>query len=104
MVRVRVLGKPSRYPRKQVYASRFLDRPNRPTVNFFRSLPCTPTPTPANMAGASDKARFYLEQSATELNELERKKIFTRVRVCHVYAIQTGHAVRLTGSRKRFAQ
>jgi hypothetical protein len=34
----------------------------------------------ANMAGPSDKARFYLEQSATELNELERKKIFSRVR------------------------
>jgi hypothetical protein len=33
------------------------------------------------MAGPSDKARFYLEQSATELNELERKKIFTRVRI-----------------------
>jgi len=33
----------------------------------------------ADMAGPSDKARFYLEQSATELNELERKKIFTRV-------------------------
>jgi hypothetical protein len=31
------------------------------------------------MAGPSDKARFYLEQSAAELNELERKKIFTRV-------------------------
>lgn len=31
------------------------------------------------MAGPSDKARFYLEQSATELNELERKKIFSRV-------------------------
>ncbi|KAF1920289.1 U3 small nucleolar RNA-associated protein 6-domain-containing protein [Ampelomyces quisqualis] len=30
------------------------------------------------MAGPSDKARFYLEQSATELNELERKNIFTR--------------------------
>ncbi|KZM25014.1 U3 snoRNP protein [Ascochyta rabiei] len=30
------------------------------------------------MAGPSDKARFYLEQGATELNELERKKIFTR--------------------------
>ncbi|CAN9200901.1 hypothetical protein AA0117_g1081 [Alternaria alternata] len=30
------------------------------------------------MAGPSDKARFYLEQSATELNELERKKIFSR--------------------------
>lgn len=33
------------------------------------------------MAGPSDKARFYLEQSATELNELERKKIFTKVRI-----------------------
>lgn len=32
------------------------------------------------MAGPSDKARFYLEQSAGELTELERKKIFTRVR------------------------
>jgi hypothetical protein len=31
------------------------------------------------MACPSDKARFFLEQSATELNELERKKIFTRV-------------------------
>ncbi|KAL5121054.1 U3 snoRNP protein [Pleosporales sp. CAS-2024a] len=30
------------------------------------------------MAGPSDKARFYLEQSATELVELERKKIFSR--------------------------
>jgi U3 small nucleolar RNA-associated protein 6 len=31
------------------------------------------------MAGTSDKARFYLENSVSELNELERKKIFTRV-------------------------
>lgn len=38
------------------------------------------------MAGPSDKARFFLEQSATELNELERKKIFTRVSRLHVYA------------------
>jgi U3 small nucleolar RNA-associated protein 6 len=29
------------------------------------------------MAGASDKARFYLEQSIPELQELERKRIFT---------------------------
>lgn len=36
-----------------------------------------------NMAGPSDKARFFLEQSATELNELERKKIFTRVSRMH---------------------
>ena len=32
------------------------------------------------MAGPSDKARFYLENSVSELNEFERKKIFTRVR------------------------
>ncbi|MCJ1244581.1 U3 snoRNP protein [Trapelia coarctata] len=30
------------------------------------------------MAGASDKARFYLEQSIPELHELERKKCFTK--------------------------
>ena len=32
------------------------------------------------MAGPSDKARYYLEQSVSELNELERKKIFSKVR------------------------
>lgn len=31
------------------------------------------------MAGASDRARFYLEQSVPELRELERKEIFTKV-------------------------
>ena len=31
------------------------------------------------MAGASDKARFYLEQSIPELQEFERKKLFTKV-------------------------
>lgn len=31
------------------------------------------------MAGASDKARFYLEQSIPELQEYERKNIFTKV-------------------------
>ncbi|KAH7085921.1 U3 small nucleolar RNA-associated protein 6-domain-containing protein [Paraphoma chrysanthemicola] len=36
------------------------------------------------MAGPSDKARFYLEQSATELNELERKKIFTREEITSI--------------------
>jgi hypothetical protein len=46
---------------------------------------------PANMAGPSDKARFYLEQSATELNELERKKIFTRVRTRMVVAQDFGN-------------
>lgn len=31
------------------------------------------------MAGASDKARFYLEQSIPELQEYERKSIFRKV-------------------------
>ena len=31
------------------------------------------------MADASDKARFYLERSVPELQELKRKKIFTKV-------------------------
>ena len=31
------------------------------------------------MAGASDKARFYLEQSVPELQEYARKKIFSKV-------------------------
>lgn len=30
------------------------------------------------MAGSSDKARFYLEQSVPELHELQRKKIFSK--------------------------
>lgn len=33
------------------------------------------------MAGASDKARFYLEQSVPELREYEKKKIFSKVRM-----------------------
>ncbi|KAI9773425.1 MAG: U3 snoRNP protein [Geoglossum simile] len=36
------------------------------------------------MAGASDKARFYLEQSVPELRELERKKIFTRSEITSI--------------------
>ena len=32
------------------------------------------------MSGVSDKARFHLERSIPDLHELERKKIFTRVR------------------------
>lgn len=36
------------------------------------------------MAGASDKARFYLEQSVPELKEYERRKVFTTVRVAHL--------------------
>ena len=32
------------------------------------------------MAGTSDKARFYLERSVPELQDLLQKKIFTKVR------------------------
>jgi len=32
------------------------------------------------MSGASDKARFYLEQAIPQLQEFEQKKIFTKVR------------------------
>jgi hypothetical protein len=31
------------------------------------------------MAGVSDKARFFLEQTVPELQELERKEVFSRV-------------------------
>jgi hypothetical protein len=33
------------------------------------------------MAGASDKARFYLERAVPQLQEFEQKKIFTPVRL-----------------------
>lgn len=32
------------------------------------------------MAGASDKARFYLERAVPQLQEFEQKKIFSKVR------------------------
>lgn len=53
----------------------------------------------ANMAAPSDKARFFLEQSAEELNELERKQIFSRVSnsSAALYLV-------LTMARKRSAQ
>jgi hypothetical protein len=31
------------------------------------------------MSAATDKARFFLEQSVPELKEYERKKLFTKV-------------------------
>jgi hypothetical protein len=63
----------------------FLPGPRLHLLDFWTfeldhsTRPRSRTLTHANMAGPSDKARFFLEQSATELNELERKKIFTRV-------------------------
>jgi hypothetical protein len=37
------------------------------------------------MSGASDKARFYLEQAIPQLQEFEQKKIFTKVRQLHSF-------------------
>ncbi|KAK7193198.1 U3 small nucleolar RNA-associated protein 6 [Paraphaeosphaeria sporulosa] len=36
------------------------------------------------MSGPSDKARFFLEQSAEELNDLERKQIFSREEISSI--------------------
>ncbi|KAF2018375.1 hepatocellular carcinoma-associated antigen 66 [Aaosphaeria arxii CBS 175.79] len=36
------------------------------------------------MAGPSDKARYYLEHGVSELNELERKKIFSREEISSI--------------------
>ncbi len=43
------------------------------------------------MAGASDKARFYMEQSVPELQDLQRKKIFSEVRysIPHTTLVQS---------------
>lgn len=38
------------------------------------------------MSGASDKARFYLEQAIPQLQEFEQKKIFTKVRQLHSFS------------------
>lgn len=35
--------------------------------------------SPPAMSAATDKARFYLEQSVPELKEYERKKLFSKV-------------------------
>lgn len=42
-------------------------------------VPITRSSYARSMAGASDKARYYLEQSVPELQELIRKQIFTKV-------------------------
>lgn len=41
------------------------------------------------MAGASDKARFFLEQTIPELHELRKKKLFTEVRVIFLSKLRT---------------
>ena len=47
-------------------------------TTFFSSLKITTS----TMSAATDKARFFLEQSVPELKEYERKKLFTKVGFC----------------------
>lgn len=53
------------------------------------------------MAGASDKARFYLEQYVPELQEYERKEIFTRDEIAAITAKRSDfeHILNARGSR-----
>ncbi|KAF2661542.1 hypothetical protein K491DRAFT_586950 [Lophiostoma macrostomum CBS 122681] len=53
------------------------------------------------MAGPSDKARFYLERSVSELNELERKKIFTKEEITSIARKRSDfeHIINARGSR-----
>ncbi|KAK4996620.1 U3 snoRNP protein, partial [Cryomyces antarcticus] len=53
------------------------------------------------MAGASDKARFYLEQSVPELHELERKKIFTKDEITSIASKRSDfeHILNARGSK-----
>ncbi|KAI4099331.1 MAG: hypothetical protein LQ339_006006 [Xanthoria mediterranea] len=49
------------------------------------------------MAGASDKARFYLEQSVPELQELIRKKLFTKDEVSSIARKRSEFEHKLSG-------
>ncbi|KAH9822847.1 HAT (Half-A-TPR) repeat-containing protein [Teratosphaeria destructans] len=53
------------------------------------------------MSGASDKARFYLEQYVPELQEYERKQIFTRQEITAITAKRSDfeHTINARGSR-----
>lgn len=42
------------------------------------------------MSAATDKARFFLEQSVPELKEYERKKLFTKVGTSLVVRLKLG--------------
>ena len=42
------------------------------------------------MSAATDKARFFLEQSVPELKEYERKKLFTKVGTTLVIRLNLG--------------
>lgn len=50
----------------------------RDADNFFFFPEDQRSPT-STMSAATDKARFFLEQSVPELKEYERKKLFTKV-------------------------
>ena len=51
------------------------------------------------MAGVSDKARFYLERSIPELQELERKEVFSKARIFVGLSMQIANALARLKSR-----
>ena len=55
----------------------------------------------ASMAGAGDKARFYLEQYVPELQEYERKEIFTRDEIISITSKRSDfeHTLNARGSK-----
>jgi hypothetical protein len=55
-------------------------------ITFFSSLKITTS----TMSAATDKARFFLEQSVPELKEYERKKLFTKVGTTLVVRLKLG--------------
>jgi hypothetical protein len=49
------------------------------TINQHLHHSSPPNPPHPQSATMADKSRFYLEQSIPELQDLEKKKIFTKV-------------------------
>jgi U3 small nucleolar RNA-associated protein 6 len=72
-------------------------------TNIEWSSDCDQTPQngcDTEMAAASDKARFFLEQSVPELKEYERKKIFSRAEISSIARQRSGfeHKINARGS------
>lgn len=72
------LGPEASNSAKPVPLAKFRNSPNN--CSFSCRLSSHSPRVILEMAGASDKARFYLEQSVPELREWERREIFSKVR------------------------
>lgn len=63
----------------------------RQNPNYFFPSCWRFIPRVATMSAATDKARFYLEQSVPELKEYERKEIFSKVPFHVAYTYLADH-------------